>query len=84
MDFMRFVGFFWDFLGTLPQELEVGPCSGPYLLVWSNGVISFCQVAPADEGVCMLGEVGGELLVSLHSSLYSVGVGSDNISKVNS
>ena len=40
-------------------------------------------MAPADEGVCMLGEVGGELLVSLHSSLYSVGVGSDNISKVN-
>ena len=40
-------------------------------------------MAPADEGVCMLGEVGGELLVSLQSSLYSVGVGSDKISKVN-
>jgi hypothetical protein len=31
----------------------------------------------------MFGEVGGELLVSLQSSLYSVGVGSDSISKVN-
>ena len=40
-------------------------------------------MALADQGVCMFGDVGEKLLVSLQSSLYCVDVGADNISKVN-
>ena len=46
MDFFDFLGFYFYFIfipkgkkslgRSPPQELEVGPCSGPYLIVTVN------------------------------------------------